>query len=195
MSNATTEREEAARLPEGDVIRILLEEHARIRDLFTEVKGAQGEEKKRIFDELRALLAVHETGEELILRPAAKKTAGEAEAEARNHEEEAANKVLADLEKMDVSDPEFDAALARFERSVIEHAEHEEQEEFPAVRQGCDEDQLKSMGTRLRLAEKMAPTHPHPAVAGSPTAQRLIGPFAAMVDRVKDALTRSGGRA
>jgi hemerythrin superfamily protein len=191
VSNATTERREAARLPEGDVVRILLEQHARIRDLFAGVKNAQGDEKKQAFDELRALLAVHETAEELILRPTAKKTAGKEEAEARNDEEEAANKVLAELEKMDVGTPEFDDRFAGFERSVIDHAEHEEQEEFPAVRSGCDEEQLKGMGTRLQLAEKMAPTHPHPTAAGSPAAQWLTGPFASMVDRVKDTLGRS----
>ncbi|GAA3062421.1 hemerythrin domain-containing protein [Streptomyces glomeratus] len=193
MSDATMEREQAARLPEGDVVRILLLQHARIRDLFAEVKSAQGEQKKSIFDELRALLAVHETAEEMILRPTAKKTAGQAEADARNHEEKAANKVLAQLEKMDVSSPEFDDRLAAFERSVIAHAEHEEQEEFPAVRQGCDEDQLKRMGAQLQMVEKMAPTHPHPTAAGSPAAQWITGPFASLVDRVKDAVTRSRG--
>ncbi|MEU6262733.1 hemerythrin domain-containing protein [Saccharopolyspora shandongensis] len=193
MSTAQTERQEAARLPEGDVVRVLLEQHARIRDLFAEVKNAQGDQKQNLFDELRALLAVHETAEELVLRPVAKKTAGEAEAEARNHEEEEANHVLAELEKMDVNSPDFDAKLSDFERSVIDHAEHEEREEFPAVRRGCEQDQLDGMGSRLQAVEKMAPTHPHPTAAGSPIAQMLTGPFAAMVDRVKDAIG-SGGR-
>ncbi|GHK01163.1 hemerythrin domain-containing protein [Streptomyces sp. NPDC003753] len=194
MSNATMERKEAARLPEGDVVRVLLEQHARIRDLFDDVKSARGEQKKQTFDELRALLAVHETAEELILRPTAKRTAGDAEAEARNHEEEEANKVLAELEKMDVTSAEFDAKLAAFEKAVIDHAEHEEREEFPAVRRGCDEEQLKGLGARLQMVEKVAPTHPHPTAAGSPAAQLLTGPFASMVDRVKDAITGSSGR-
>ena len=94
MSTAQTERQEAARLPEGDVVRVLLEQHARIRDLFAEVKNSQGEQKQSRFDELRALLAVHETAEEIIVRPTAKSTAGEAEADARNHEEAEANHVL-----------------------------------------------------------------------------------------------------
>ncbi|MFE9098958.1 hemerythrin domain-containing protein [Streptomyces sp. NPDC007264] len=194
MSSATKEREEAARLPEGDVVRILLEQHARIRDLFAGVRTSHGEQRKQTFDELRALLAVHETAEEMILRPTAKKTAGEAEAEARNHEEEEATKVLAHLEKLDVESAEFDIEFAAFEKSVIDHAEHEEQEEFPAVRRGCEEDQLKGMGTRLEMAEKMAPTHPHPTAAGSPAAQWMAGPVASMIDRVKDAISgKSGG--
>jgi len=189
MGSAQAERAEAARLPEGDAVRILLEQHARIRDLFAEVKNTRGDQKKQAFDELRALLAVHETAEEMIFRPTAKETAGEAEAEARNHEEEEATKVLAELEKMDVNSAEFDTKFATFEQSVIDHAEHEEQEEFPIVRQGSEEDKLKSLGRKLEAVEKVAPTHPHPSTAGSTAAQWMAGPFASIVDRVKDAIT------
>lgn len=168
MSNATMERKEAARLPEGDVVRVLLEQHARIRDLFDDVKSAQGEQKKQTFDELRALLAVHETAEELILRPTAKKTAGDDEADARNHEEEEANKVLAELEKMDVTSAEFDAKFAAFEKSVIDHAEHEEQEEFPAVRRGCDEEQLKGLGAGCRWSRRWHRPTPTPPLRDRP---------------------------
>ncbi len=192
MSEANAERAQAAKLPEGDVVAILLEQHARIRDLFSDVKGAQGDHKQQAFDELRALLAVHETAEEMIVRPVAKETAGAQEADARNHEEEEANKVLAELEKMDVSSPEFDALLAKFEQAVIDHAEHEEREEFPAIHAGRTEEQLKGMGSRLRAAERIAPTHPHPGAAGSPMAQWTVGPFASLVDRTKDAIKKAG---
>ncbi|MBD3003583.1 MULTISPECIES: hemerythrin domain-containing protein [unclassified Streptomyces] len=193
MSAADAERREAARLPEGDVVAILLEQHARIRDLFEDVKSAEGEHKQQAFDELRALLAVHETAEEMIVRPVAQDTVGKEEAEARNHEEEEANKVLARLEKMDVTSPDFDAQLMEFERSVSDHAEHEEREEFPGVRAGRTEEQLRSMGTRLRAAEKIAPTHPHPSAAGSPAAQWTVGPFASLVDRTRDAINAATG--
>ncbi|KAK1185699.1 hemerythrin domain-containing protein [Streptomyces sp. NBS 14/10] len=188
MSDAKMERRLAAQMPEGDVVGILLEQHARIRDLFADVKGAEGDHKQQAFDELRALLAVHETAEEMIVRPVARETAGKQEADARNHEEEEANKVLASLEKMDVTSAEFDTRLAEFERAVVDHAEHEENEEFPAVHEGRTEDQLRRMGTMLRAAEKIAPTHPHPSAAGSPAAQWSVGPFASLVDRTRDAI-------
>lgn len=70
--------------------------NARIRGLFGEVRGAEGARKQDAFNELRGLLAVHETAEEMIVRPAAKDTAGEDEAHARNAEEREANKVLAE---------------------------------------------------------------------------------------------------
>jgi hemerythrin superfamily protein len=188
MSSAKTERAEAARLPGDDVVGVLLTQHARIRDLFDEVGKATGERKKATFDELRAVLAVHETAEEMVVRPVAERIAGKREAEARNHEEEEANRVLADLEEMDVDDEKFDAMLADFEKAVIRHAEHEESEEFPALRDGCDEDGLRAMGRILVQAEQVAPTHPHPGPAGSPAAQWMTGPFASIVDRVKDTI-------
>jgi hemerythrin superfamily protein len=190
MSDIKQERAEAARLHQDDVIGVLLTQHARIRELFNEVHGEQGEHRKQAFDELRALLAVHETAEEMIVRPVSKDVAGAGVADARNQEEEAANRVLADLEKMDVSAPEFDTRFAVLERAVLEHADREEAEEFPAVHAARSEEQLQQMGKQLRAAERIAPTHPHPMAAGSPTAQWAVGPFASIVDRVRDALKR-----
>jgi len=189
MGKAQAERDQAAQLPSGDVVGILLQQHARIRELFGEVKSEHGDARKQRFDELRTLLAVHETAEEMIVRPVAEDTAGEQEAQARNKEEEQANKVLSRLEKMNTDSSEFDQLFAELEQSVSEHAEKEEREEFPAVRNGRTEDQLKTMGHRLETAEKAAPTHPHPAAAGSPAAQWAVGPFASMVDRVKDTIS------
>lgn len=188
MSTAEQERVQAAQLPDDDVVAILLRQHARIRDLFMEVKITEGDHKQQVFDELRALLAVHETGEEMVLRPVSRETAGSDVAEARNREEKKLNQMLAELEKMNVHTAEFDARLVDFEKSVIDHAEHEEREEFPALRPARFEEDLVRMGKRLRAAERFAPTHPHPAVAGSPKEQWMVGPFASIVDRVKDAV-------
>lgn len=55
-------------LSEGDVISLLSEQHGRIRRLFMDVKAATGRHRQHAFDELRALLAVHETVEDLVIR-------------------------------------------------------------------------------------------------------------------------------
>ncbi|MEU6852169.1 hemerythrin domain-containing protein [Actinacidiphila alni] len=188
--SAADERAAAAKLPEGDVVALLLEQHARIRGLFARIALGEGDEKKAAFDQLRGLLAVHEAAEELILRPVAKKTAGESEADARNAEEKEASRVLKQLESMDVASPEFESAIAEFEQAVSAHAEHEEREEFPAIVAQCTADQRYSMGERLRRAEHLAPTHPHPTATGSPAALAMTGPFAAMMDKARDAIGR-----
>ena len=190
MSDAAEDRAKAAELPEGDVIRILLEQHARIRDLFSDVKSAEGEHKQQAFDELRALLAVHETAEEMVLRPATKKSGGAEVASARNHEEAEANEVLKELEKLDATSPDFDTRLRTFEQSVDEHAEAEETREFSLILSSCDEAERRRMGKQILTVEKIAPTHPHPSTAGSPAAQWAVGPFASIVDRTRDALAK-----
>lgn len=192
MSNAALERAEAATLPQDDIIGILLTQHARIRELFAEVHLAVGDEKEAKFRELRALLAVHEAAEEMILRPVAKKEAGENEATARNAEEEEADRILEELERMNLAGHQFEAKLSEFEKAVGDHADREEQEEFPAVRSGCSQEQRQKMGKRLLRAEKTAPTHPHPAAAGSSAAHWMVGPFAALLDRARDAMAGSG---
>lgn len=191
MGDAAEDRRKAEALPEGDVIRILLEQHAQVRDLFAEIQKAPAAERKKPFDRLRALLAVHETSEELVLRPQADDSAWKDVATERNQEESEANQVLAALEDLDTASEGFLAKLQEFEKSVDEHAEAEEHEEFPKVLEALDAEKRQKLGSRLQAVQKMAPTHPHPTAAGSTTAQALTGPFASMVDRVKDALSSS----
>jgi hypothetical protein len=187
MNLAQKEREAAAALPQGSILAVLYDQHARIREQFELVKSADGAARQTAFDHLRELLAVHEAGEEMVVRPATKKIVGAEVADARNEEESEAAHVLADLEKMDVASAEFARTFAEFEQAVSDHALHEENEEFPAIlAQVSTEDQQK-MGERLLKAEKTAPTHPHPGAAGSTTAQYTVGPFAALLDKAKDA--------
>lgn len=166
MSSAETEREAAAMLPNGDVVALLLEQHAQIRGLFAEIAVTDAEARKRAFDELRALLAVHEAAEELIVRPVAEKTAGPGEADARNEEEKEASRVLKQLEGMDVTSPEFLRTIAEFEQAVSAHAAHEEQEEFPAIVAQCTVMQRRTMGTasaRRNTSRPPTRTPPRPA--------------------------------
>ncbi len=189
MGSATEDRARAAGLPEGDVIRVLLEQHARVRDCLDQVVRTRGETRGAAFDELRRLLAVHETAEEEVLRPVTSRLAGEDVADARNREEQEATRVLARLEDLDRDSAEFDALIEQFRTSVTEHAEREEAEEFPVVLREVDEQERRRMGELLRAVERFAPTHPHPTTAGSSALTQLaVGPFVAIVDRVRDAL-------
>jgi Hemerythrin HHE cation binding domain len=141
------------------------------------------------------LLAVHETAEEEIVHPAARKALpnGEALVAARLGEENEAKKILAQLESLDVDSTEFDTLLSRLERSVIVHAQAEERDEFGQLASVLDQSQLERMARAAELAEKIAPTRPHPGVE-SAAANMLAGPFAAMIDRARDALSGKSTR-
>jgi hypothetical protein len=193
MNLAQKEREAAAALPAGSVLAVLYDQHARIRELFQLVQSADGPARQTAFDHLRELLAVHEAGEEMIVRPVTRKIAGQQVADARNREESQAAHELAELEKLDVADAEFARRLARFEQAVSEHALHEEAEEFPRILAEVSPQEQQKLGRQLLAAEKAAPTHPHPVAAGSTTAQYAVGPFAALLDKARDAFSARHG--
>ncbi|NHC21803.1 hemerythrin domain-containing protein [Nocardioides sp. IC4_145] len=187
MTEPTDLRARAAELPEGDVVAVLLDQHDRIREMFRTVADADGEHRQQHFDRLRAFLAVHETAEEMILRPVTARTdAGVADA--RNREEAESNVVLAELEHLDVASAEFGDRLRAFQEMVVDHAEAEEREELPRILETCDQPMRRVMGKALLAAEAVAPTHPHPSTAGSPAAQWIAGPVASLVDRTRDAI-------
>jgi hemerythrin superfamily protein len=173
-----------------NAIDFLLGQHQQVEKLLDGVKTATGEARQETFDELRHLLAVHEAAEELILRPVTRTIGdnGQQVADARMAEENEAKEVLAKLEKLDVASQEFITTFESFATDVLEHAQNEENQEFPLIRDQKDEAQLEKIGAALETAEKVAPTHPHPS-AKTTTANAVLGPFASILDRAKDAIS------
>ncbi|UAK30788.1 hemerythrin domain-containing protein [Nocardia asteroides] len=175
-----------------DAIDFLVHQHGRIRQLFVETADTTDPvERESKFFELRRLLAVHETAEEEIIHPRARREIGDGASvvDARLEEENKAKKQLAAMEELDISSMEFQVKLAALREAVLAHADHEEREEFTQLREELDADTLQRMRRTVELAETMAPTRPHPGVE-SATANVLVGPFAAMMDRAKDAISK-----
>jgi hemerythrin superfamily protein len=181
-------------LQHKDVVDVLMEQHQQIKALFDRIATAQGEQKQELFHDLVRLLAVHESAEETIVHPAARDAIGEGGdrvVDARLREESAAKQALSDLHDLGVEHPEFDARMAEFAQDVVEHATHEEQEEFARLRANTDPDKLHRMVAVFEAAEQVAPTRPHPSAGESAAANLLLGPPVAVFDRIRDAL-RSG---
>lgn len=175
--------------PQQDVVSLLQEQHARIRQLFADVADATtAETRQSRFDELRALLAVHETAEELVTHPRARMGQAATVVEALLAEEHEGKVLLADVEKLDVDDPAFAEGFDALRRAVLEHADHEEREEFPRLREENDEAMLRTMATAVRAAAAVAPTHPHPRAGESMTVNAAVGPIAGIADRARDAV-------
>jgi hemerythrin superfamily protein len=181
--------------PENDVVELLRRQHQEIRVLFGQVQNATGKERAAAFDRLRRLLAVHETAEEEVVHPFARRAIdnGGKIVDARLTEENQAKTMLAELEDIGPDGPGFARKLDELRTAVLDHAEHEEKEEFPHVAKEATEQQLKGMAAAVRAAAAIAPTHPHPGVE-SPTTNLLTGPFAAMMDRTRDAIKHAVGR-
>jgi hemerythrin superfamily protein len=174
----------------ADVVDFLEEQHKAIEQLFTETLDApDADSQRKSFDRLRVMLAVHEAAEEMFVHPRTRrKLANGAEiAEARLAEEHDAKVALQELEKIPHNTAEFSKALIHLKEAVLKHAEAEEQGEFRSLREELDADELHKMKTAVELAERIAPTHPHPGTE-SALANFAAGPFASLLDRSRDAL-------
>jgi hypothetical protein len=175
---------------QADGVTLLRHQHQRIRAEFAAVAESSGPAQAEAFEALRTLLAAHETAEEMVVRPMTRRSiaGGDAIADERIEEERQAKELLAELDGMDVGTEDFATRLETLRLAVLSHAEEEERTEFPRLENEVDAGTLERMGTRIRVVERLAPTHPHPHV-NSPTANTVLGPFAAVVDRIRDAFT------
>jgi hemerythrin superfamily protein len=176
-----------------DVVAFLKAQHNLIEDMFDEVLLASDPEvREKPFAALRQLLAVHETAEEMVVHPRVRREAdaGDAVVDARLKEEHEAKELLSQIEKLDITSQQFIDELTNLREAVLDHAQHEELDEFPYLEKGLEIDDLKRMGTAVRAAEAIAPTHPHPGVE-SAKLNFVIGPFASMLDRARDVIRQA----
>ena len=180
---------------ETDVIDLLLAQHAMIRDLFDEVEQAPADQRAEAFTRLVRLLAVHETAEEEIVHPYARRNidGGDGVVDDRLTEENQAKQLLSQMDQAGPDAPDFAANLAMLRTAVEAHARSEERYEFTQLRGHTTEAERRTMAAGVKAAEAMAPTHPHP---GTETATKniLAGTPIAMMDRVRDAIRQAMGK-
>jgi hemerythrin superfamily protein len=174
----------------GDVVDYLKAQHETIRSLFIEtLDAADAGTRGEAFTKLRTMLAVHETAEEMVVHPRVRrKVEGGAQiVDDRLAEEHDAKVLLRDIEQLPIDSAEFSKALIHLQSAVLEHANHEEELEFSALEATLDADELAKLADAVEIAERIAPTHPHPGVE-SAALNFAAGPFASVLDRARDAL-------
>lgn len=178
-----------------EVVAFLKAQHNLIEDMFEEVLHASDPKaREKPFIELRQLLAVHETAEEMVVHPRVRREAdsGDGIVDARLREEHEAKELLSQIEKLDITSQQFIDEVTKLRDAVLDHARHEEDEEFPVLQREVDDNDLKRMGSAVRAAEAIAPTRPHPGVE-SAKLNFAVGPFASMLDRARDLIQQAIG--
>jgi hypothetical protein len=176
-----------------DVVTYLKNQHETIKSLFVETLDApDADSQQDAFTRLRTLLAVHETAEEMMVHPRVRRKidGGVEIADARLAEEHDSKVALSELEKIPCGTAEFSKALIHLQAAVTAHADLEEAEEFTMLSEHLGTEELRKLATAVEVAERIAPTHPHPGVE-SAFVNFAVGPFASLLDRARDALRGS----
>jgi hemerythrin superfamily protein len=171
-----------------EVVAFLKAQHNLIEDMFDQVLYATDPQaREKPFVDLRQLLAVHETAEEMVVHPRVRREVDAIDSivDARLEEEHEAKELLSRIEKIDITSQQFIDELTKLRDAVLDHAQHEEKYEFPKLQEELDADELKRLTTAVRAAEAIAPTRPHAGVE-SAMLNFAVGPFASMIDRARD---------
>ncbi|MFG1708942.1 hemerythrin domain-containing protein [Nonomuraea sp. M3C6] len=180
---------------EHDVIDLLVSQHSRIRDLFDEVEQAPPDKVGEAFGRLTRMLCVHETAEEEIVHPYARRKLdnGQGVVADRLTEENRAKRLLLELHQAGVDDPRFWDRLAELRAAVTAHARSEERYEFARLRASTSAVERRAMAAAVKAAEVIAPTRPHP---GTESAARnvLMGTPMAVMDRAREAIRKALGK-
>jgi hemerythrin superfamily protein len=176
----------------GDVIDVLVSDHRDVTALIGEIWSVTDPMIRRdLTDTAISELVRHAVAEEMYVYPAMRKYLADGEkAVAHDVEEhEELERAMKQLEAVDVSSAEFDAALRRLEALLADHVQDEESEQFPELRRRVPEEELRELAGKVETAKKLAPTRPHPDAPHSELFHKLVGPGVGLVDRLRDKLT------
>lgn len=172
-----------------DIIDRLTADHREVEQLLGQLEETAPEDREDLFRAVVSRLARHEAGEEAIVHPVTNQQAGQGEkiSASVREEEQQAEELMADMENTDPTSDEFLEQFRRLRKDVLTHAEHEEDTEFPRLRDALEEEQLVEMGQAFERLKQAAPTHPHPRTPNDAVSQILLGPVAGIFDRARDA--------
>jgi len=134
-----------------DVVDVLVAQHEQVKELMARTAAAEGYEKQQLFAELVDLLKTHELGEQRVVHPVIRSSteAGAATANARLGEEHRADQLIAEVQTMIANSREFDTWFEQLQHAVLDHAAHEESEEFPKLRREMSPARLRTMAEEL----------------------------------------------
>lgn len=180
-----------------DVIALIKADHATVNQLFRRYEGLGAgavKSRRRVAERVIKELSIHAAVEEQVLYPNVRVAIpnGERLVKEAIDEHQSVKKALAALDKCPPDSEEFDKLITDIRDDVRHHVKEEEQADgiLGQLRKHASRDELMKMGKLARTAKKAAPTRPHPKAPATPPGNIIVGAAAAMVDKVRDQVTR-----
>ncbi|MGX5655761.1 hemerythrin domain-containing protein [Geodermatophilus nigrescens] len=182
-----------------DVVELLSADHREFDRIFRELEQLLGstdpadlERKRALVDEVSIGLVKHSVAEETQVYPRVEAEVDAAEAERSKHEHDQAEHTMKQLERLDPTDPGYDAGIRSLITEIREHVEHEEGRMFTELKARFDHAELVRMAEQVERIKAISPTRPHPLVPNEGGIRTALGPVAALVDHLRDAVSGRG---
>lgn len=172
-----------------EITELLTNDHREVDELFRRYNlSSKDDSIEEVTKEIVHELSVHAAVEELFVYPLirAEVDGGGDLADEAIDEHQSVKRLLADIEELEAGSTAHSTKMAELIETVRHHVEEEEGEVFPMLRDGASSSLRDKVGTVVEHAKGAVPTHPHPLVPGTATAQLMAGPWAAAIDKLRD---------
>lgn len=144
-----------------DAIKLLKEDHDKVRDLFEQLMNTTERATKtrtKLLDQIAKEIQIHTTIEEEIFYPAFRDAIDQKERKKMYYEaleeHHVVDLVLPEARQTDTSSEQF-AAKAKVLKELVEHhADEEEKEMFKAARKAMNREQLQGLGEKMETRKK-----------------------------------------
>nr|WP_324291248.1 hemerythrin domain-containing protein [Actinoplanes pyxinae] len=168
-----------------NVVDVITEEHRELLELCDRLVAAPDD--KRLAGVVIAELSRHLSAEEQYLYPAVRRTVpgGEELTERELAEDHQLLITLQQLQKELSAD-----RIRAVADAVRRHVDADAEELLPVLVQMVPIEDLIRVGNRFETAEEAAPTRPHPGTPSAPPWNKVVDPAVAVVDKLRDAVTR-----
>ena len=181
----------------GDGFEVLRADHEEVKAMLTRLEtwpAGSLEERKKLTEQVIIEESKHEALEEQYFWPAVREQGPEGAevADRAISQEQEAKQVLAELDKLDPPDADFERLLTSFTAAAREHIAFEEDRAWPILRMGISPAQATELGEKIAKGKARAPTRPHPHTPAHEGVLKAAGPVAAATDKLRDAATGRG---
>ncbi|XVV08980.1 hemerythrin domain-containing protein [Actinoplanes sp. CA-131856] len=168
-----------------NVVDVITQEHRELLELCSLLQEQPNDRK--ITDVVIATLSRHLSCEEQYLYPAIRKVVPGGE-ELTDRELAEDHALLVTLQQLQRTPNE--ATVADVAAAVRRHVDADAEELLPVLTQMVPIEDLIRVGNRFETAQEAAPTRPHPATPSTPPWNKVVDPAVAVVDKLRDAVTR-----
>ncbi|MEI2642751.1 MAG: hemerythrin domain-containing protein [Candidatus Nanopelagicales bacterium] len=175
-----------------DVLDLLMQEHREVEALLDQIsQPEQNPDSRDTADRVIAMLVKHSVAEEMYVYPVMEQYLpnGKQDVEHDKQEHQELEELLKQLEGLAPEEDGFAQCVSKIQEVLNDHVHDEEDEQFPRLREAVPADTLVDLRGKVEMAEKVAPTRPHPEAPHSELFHKVVGPGVGMVDRLRDALS------
>lgn len=172
-----------------DIVELLTRDHREVGQLFGRFRrSSKPETRKELARKIVRELSVHAAVEEQFVYPVArvKVDGGSGLADHSIDEHQQVKELLSRMEQTDPASAEMTSLMDKLVDAVREHVAEEERGLLRGLGSATDADFRSTLGSVVERAKSVVPTHPHPLVPGTAAAQLVAGPWASLVDHVRD---------